>query len=72
MGKRNGLLRFWGALALCLCLCTGALAESLQGYTVAEKLIKQLDAGSGFSSSGTTSTPGKTVRPWSSSGWIFG
>ena len=49
MGKRNGLLRFWGALALCLCLCTGALAESLQGYTVAEKLIKQLDAGSGFS-----------------------
>ena len=87
MGKRNGLLRFWGALALCLCLCTGALAESLQGYTVAEKLIKQLDAGSGFSgtlevqtdgadaplpSSGTISTPGKTVRPWSSSGWIFG
>ena len=86
MGKRNGLLRFWGALALCLCLCTGALAESLQGYTVAEKLIKQLDAGSGFSgtlegptgptrpfpSSGTTSTPGKTARPWSSSGWIFG
>ena len=41
MGKRNGLLRFWGALALCLCLCTGALAESLQGYTVAEKLVKQ-------------------------------
>ena len=54
MGKRNGVLRFWGALALCLslclslCLCTGALAESLQGYTVAEKLIKQLNAGSGF------------------------
>ena len=25
-----------------------------------------------FPSSGTTSTPGKTARPWSSSGWIFG
>ena len=87
MGKRNGLLRFWGALALCLCLCTGALAESLQGYTVAEKLVKQLTRAAAFParwkcrptgptrpfpSSGTTSTPGKTVRPWSSSGWIFG
>ena len=60
MGKRNGLLRFWGALALCLCLClcTGALAESLQGYTVAEKLIKQLDAGSGFSGTLEVQTDG--------------
>ena len=58
MGKRNGLLRFWGALALCLCLCTGALAESLQGYTVAEKLVKQLDAGSGFSGTLEVQTDG--------------
>ena len=58
MRKRNGILRFWGALALCLCLCAGALAESLQGYTVAEKLVKQLDAGSGFSGTLEVQTDG--------------
>ena len=58
MRKRNGVLRFWGALALCLCLCAGALAESAQGYTVAEKLLKQLEAGSGFSGTLEVQTDG--------------
>lgn len=37
-------------LALVLALCAGAAAESADGpsYTMAEKLMKQLDAGSGF------------------------
>ena len=58
MRKRNGVLRFWGALALCLCLCAGVLAESAQGYTVAEKLLKQLEAGSGFSGTLEVQTDG--------------
>lgn len=58
------------ALALTLCQCSGAFAQTVLSYTVADKLIKQLQAGSGFTGTLEAAADGEEGDPLSLQ-WSF-